>query len=87
MTQLTERAVKAEQQVEDEKKRAKRAVRKQENTTKAFVQVRVRSEEYRRMCAEYAKFEKVAKEVDEAKQLVSLFHLPTATCHTFSSYY
>ena len=83
-TQLTERVVKAEHQVEDEKLYKQRAVKQKdkvsrelEKTKQALVKVRVRSEEYRRMTKQYAKFEKVAKELDEAKQLVSLFHLPT----------
>ena len=93
MTQLEERIVSAEQQVQDEKARAKRtvvqaeqqvkdekartkrAVKKKEDAMTALAQVRVRSDEYRRMLSEYTKFEQVIQERDEARQLVSLFHI------------
>ena len=71
VTQLTDRAVNAEQQVKSEKRRADRAVKKLEETKKALTIVRVRSEEYRRMSTEYAKFQKVTQERDAARQLVS----------------
>ena len=71
VTQLTDRAVNAEQQVKSEKRRADRAVKKLEETKKALTTVRVRSEEYRRMSTEYAKFQKVTQERDAARQLVS----------------
>ena len=91
VTQLTNRAVKAEQQLEDEKSCTNRAVKKQQKaiaerdkTKQAFKKVRVRSEDYRRM---YGQFQKLTKERDRARQLVSLFHLSRCTCHIFSSYY
>ena len=71
VTELTERAVNAEQQVKSEKRRADRAVKKLDETKKALTTVRVRSEEYRRMSTEYAKFQKVTQERDAARQLVS----------------
>ena len=81
----TKRAVvQAEQQVKDEKARTKRAVKKKEDAMTALAQVRVRSDEYRRMLSEYTKFEQVTQERDEARQLVSLFHIHIY--HTFSSY-
>ena len=79
----TKRAVvQAEQQVKDEKARTKRAVKKKEDAMTALAQVRVRSDEYRRMLSEYTKFEQVTQERDEARQLVSLFHIHIY--HTFS---
>ena len=74
----------AEQQVKDEKMRTKRAVKKKEDAMAALVQVRVRSNEYRRMLSEYTKFKQVIQERDEARQLVSLFHIHIY--HTFASY-
>ena len=71
VTQLTERAVNAEQQVKSEKRRADRVVKKLEETKNALTTVRVRSEDYRRMSTEYAKFQKVTQERDAARQLVS----------------
>ena len=93
MTQFENRAVNAEQQLENEKARAKRqvkdekmktkrAVKKKEDAMAALVQVRVRSNEYRRMLSEYTKFKQVIQERDEARQLVSLFHIHIY--HTFS---
>ena len=70
-TQLTERAVNVEQQVKGEKRRADRTVKKLEETKNALTTVRVRSEDYRRMSTEYAKFQKVTQERDSARQLVS----------------
>ena len=72
----TKRAVvQAEQQVKHEQARTKRAVKKKEDAMTALAQVRVRSDEYRRMLSEYTKFKQVIQERDEARQLVSLFYI------------
>ena len=82
--QLENEKARAKRQVKDEKMKTKRAVKKKEDAMAALVQVRVRSNEYRRMLSEYTKFKQVIQERDEARQLVSLFHIHIY--HTFASY-